>query len=257
MAVTTKEPEEYALALLAHFKLARIGNISEFAITIGLKIREVDSTSFEGALIRIPNRPHGIIAVKRTIPEAGRKVFTIAHEIGHFILPGHGATECYCTPDDIDSWKAHVARTHETAANRFASELLIPKREIYAIVNKRGATITLAKELSLEFQTSLTAAAIKCVLVTEEECALVWSANNEIQWCVKSEKFWHYLPPSRLANDTLASRLYNDSTVREREGDILVSSWIDSDRFKRDAFLWEDSIYLPNYDGVLTMITIN
>lgn len=257
MAVTAKEPEEYALALLAHFKLARVGNISEFASTIGLKIREVDSASFEGALIRIPNRPRGIIAVKRTIPEAGRKVFTIAHEIGHFILPGHGTTECYCTPEDIDSWKAHVARTHETAANRFASELLIPKREVHEIVNKKKATITLAKEISREFHTSLTAAAIKCVQVTEERCALVWSVDSQIRWITRSEKFWYYIPVCRLTSDTLAGRLFTDNTEREREGQILASSWIETDQLNSNDRLWEDSIYLPYYNAVLTIITVD
>jgi hypothetical protein len=35
--------------------------------------------------------------IRKSIREAGRKNFTLAHEIGHFLLPGHDQTELVCT----------------------------------------------------------------------------------------------------------------------------------------------------------------
>lgn len=43
----------------------------------------------EGLLIRSQGIPRGIIAVKKSIRSEGRKRFTVAHEIGHYVLPGH------------------------------------------------------------------------------------------------------------------------------------------------------------------------
>src|SRR5687768_11101896 len=131
---TTREPEEYAIELLRYLGEEKVGPIVLFAGSLGLKVREVPSESFDGALIRIPKKLKGIVAVRDTIREPGRKVFTIAHEIGHFILPGHGTPECFCTANDLNSWQAHVSRQHETAANRFASELLLPTRLLNDVV---------------------------------------------------------------------------------------------------------------------------
>lgn len=48
-------PEAYARSLLSQLKLRRIGDINSFAALLGLRIKEVDSDGFEGALVRCPN----------------------------------------------------------------------------------------------------------------------------------------------------------------------------------------------------------
>lgn len=110
MGSIDRAPEEYATELLRHFDISKVGDITSFAKMIGLKIREVPSQTFDGALIRFPKKLKGVVAVRETIREAGRKAFTVAHEIGHFVLPGHGVPECSCTAEDINSWQAHVSR---------------------------------------------------------------------------------------------------------------------------------------------------
>src|ERR1051325_10675045 len=113
-------PEDFACALLAKFKMSK-ADLPDLASRIGLKIREVGSVGFEGALMRVPNKPIGIIAIKKDIREPGRKRFTIGHEIGHYILPGHGDTVC----KSADIGSSRGGSDQEVAANRFASELLL------------------------------------------------------------------------------------------------------------------------------------
>lgn len=256
MTLTKREPEEYARYLLHHLNCERVGDITNFAEKIGLRVRELPLKSFDGALARVPNQLKGRIAVRSDIREPGRKVFTIAHEIGHFLLPGHGTSECHCTKDDINSFRAQVAREHETAANRFASELLLPTRTLYDIVNQRKATVTLAKEIANEYATSLTAAAIKCVDVTEEACALVWSVNNHIEWTHKNDSFWPFIPKSRLDQNSCAGRLFLDHSRPAVDGEVEGDVWLSLDDGKEMLTLWEDSLFLPYYNAVLSILTI-
>lgn len=249
------DPVDYARALLSHLNGDQVQGIEDLVQKVGLTVRDVDSTNFEGALITHRGRKRGIIAVKRSIREPGRRNFTIAHELGHYVLPGHGMDECYCKSTEIESWQKNVIRAQEFDANSFASETLLPSKALYPLVNQKGLTLALAKELSVQFTTSLTATLMKCAEVSEETCAVVCSVNGEIVWTRKSEGFHLFIPYARLSNDMLAGRLL-ESGQRELTGEVLVSSWIDNDSNDRSAKLWEESILLPNYDTVLSILTI-
>ena len=109
-------PEAYARSLLSRLKLRRIGDIDSFAALLGLRIKEVDSDGFEGALVRMPQQLKGIVAIRHDIREEGRKRFTFCHEVGHFILPGHGTTACICLSEQMESWRTSIPE-QELAAN--------------------------------------------------------------------------------------------------------------------------------------------
>lgn len=255
MTARKKKPEEYARALLSELNLCRVGNIEELAARLNLQIEEVAAENFEGALIKSAKKAKGIIALKRNFRESGRRRFTIAHEIGHFILPGHGAVEC-CKPGEIESWRSGI-NWQEAEANRFASELLLPSNEIYKIVNRRQATIALAKELCAEFQTSLTATVLKCVAITEEPCAVVWSVDEAIKWLQRNENFNLFISTGKLDEKTLAAKFFQNRISQSQiEGEVFADIWLLNDNLAADAKLWEDSISLPFYNGVLTILTI-
>ena len=57
-----------------------------------------------------------------------RRRFTVAHELGHYILQGK-PTECYAHRD------AGVYSPEEKDANSFASALLMPEKDIFNIVD--------------------------------------------------------------------------------------------------------------------------
>lgn len=250
------DPVDYARALLSHLNGDQVQGIEDLVKKVGLTVRDVDSTNFEGALITHRGRKRGIIAVKRSIRELGRRNFTIAHELGHYILPGHGMDECYCKSTEIESWQKNAIRAQELDANSFASEILLPSNTVYPLLNQKGLTLAFAKELSKQFTTSLTATLVKCAEVTEEICAVVCSVYGEIIWSRKSEGFHYFIPNVRLSNDMLAGRLFESGVDPELTGEVLASSWIDSDEIDRDAKLWEESILLPYYNTVLSILTI-
>ncbi len=250
-------PEAYARSLLAQLKLRRIGEMDSFAALLGLRIKEVDSDGFEGALVRVPQRLKGIVAINRDIREDGRKRFTFCHEVGHFILPGHGTTDCICLSDEVESWRKSMPE-QELAANQFAAELLLPYKEIQPFVQKKDLTIALAKTVSKEFRASLTAASLKCVEVTEERCAVVFSVAGSIKWFRRNESFHYFVRVNqKVSDDSYAAQLFSGMQVDEPFGAVPADAWLEAENLPSDARIWEDSIFLPTYKSTITLLTIH
>lgn len=250
-------PEVYARSLLSQLKLRRIGDINSFAALLGLKIKEVDSDTFEGALIRVPQRLKGIVAIKRDIREDGRKRFTFCHEVGHFVLPGHGTTDCICLAEEVESWRKNMPE-QEIAANQFAAELLLPFREVESFVKKTDLTIRLAKRVSSEFESSLTAATLKCVDVTNEKCAVAFSVGGAIKWFHRNENFHYFIRVNqKLSEVSYAARLFSGTHLDEPSGAVPADAWLEAEDLASNAKIWEDSILLPFYNSTLTILTIH
>ncbi|MCA1636553.1 MAG: ImmA/IrrE family metallo-endopeptidase [Acidobacteria bacterium] len=253
MGFAKTKPEDFARALLSRLGTKQPANLDDVARAIGLRVRKVNSKGFEGALVRVPGMARGIVAVRADIRELGRERFTVAHEIGHYVLPGHGATSPVCRDEQIEAWGQGATR-QEDAANRFASELLLPSEQIGPVVRERSASIGTARFISDEFKTSLTAAALKCVEVTEDACALVVSVDGVVRRC-RTSRSWGYVIPAgcTLARGTLARHL--DLEERQASGTVSASAWAVSKSMTTGAELLEDSIYLPRYNTVLSILT--
>lgn len=87
------------------------------------------------------NQP--IIRYKSTESEV-RQRFTIAHELGHFVL-GHGGAY----RDDPSNFSLANHDPLEVAANRFAAELLMPEEVLQFLIVEQGTSdiASLAKQL--------------------------------------------------------------------------------------------------------------
>lgn len=250
-------PEVYARSLLSQLKLRRIGDISSFAALLGLRVKEVDSDTFEGALIRVPQQLKGIVAIKRDIREDGRKRFTFCHEVGHFVLPGHGTTDCICLSEEVESWRKNMPE-QELAANQFAAELLLPYREVESFVKKTDLTINLAQKVSSEFEASLTAATLKCVDVTTERCAVAFSVAGSIKWFRRNENFHYFIRVNqKLSDDSYAAQLFSGRPIDEPFGAVPADAWLEAENLPSNARIWEDSILLPHYNSTITILTIH
>ena len=86
----------WAKAFLARFGLEAGKSLVDIAAQVGLSVAEVDADNFDGALLRVDGVPYGTIAINRNIRESGRQLFTIAHEIGHYLLPGQQRQSDIC-----------------------------------------------------------------------------------------------------------------------------------------------------------------
>jgi Zn-dependent peptidase ImmA (M78 family) len=221
---------------------------------LGLRIQEVPARGFDGALVRSITSQKGIIAIKASIREAQRKRFTVAHEIGHFVMPHHRLLKTFCDEKKIDNFDAKLNRP-EIEANEFAAELLLPSTVLSRRFDLKEFSLQEISTVATEFETSLTAT-IRCFLrLTDLPCAMVWSSDSQARWCARSEAFRFYLPLADLpSGGSFAARLFKGGGAPGDFSVVPAEMWLDRSAAESVGTLLEHSIYLPNYNAVLTLL---
>ena len=112
-------------------KPKRIANL------LGMKVRKLDVSDMNDHGLSGKFEMEGHVPVCYYNPDEPRvrRRFTIAHEIGHYVL-GHG--------NSFRDPVSHFSRTSydykEAQANRFAAELLMPEIAVNFVIRKRGVT---------------------------------------------------------------------------------------------------------------------
>ena len=170
---------------LYRFPSARELVLEDLALALGVLVIEDRLDTAEARLVR--NGPRGLLRVNEAIPERGRKRFAIAHEIGHWILHRDSSQLNIC--NNADMIAQYKASATEVEASFFAAELLMPQAAFAPLLRRVRPSFRLISELATEFDTSLTATAIRCVEVTDDYCAVVASEGGTIRWWKGSERF--------------------------------------------------------------------
>jgi Zn-dependent peptidase ImmA (M78 family) len=245
-------PAAYAIALLDRLGISDVPRVPDIVTKLGIEIEERDIDSFDGALVRIKGSAVGVIALRRSIPEAGRKNFTVAHEIGHLILPGHDESTV-CRTEQVESW-ARGLSVRELEANQFAAELLMPTTVVIKVIGTPEPSLATCEALASTFGTSLTAASYKFADVTSHRCALIWSSAGQVKWFKGSAEFGAWVRiRERLDSRTFAHDAFAGSALPNRPEPVPADAWLDGS-FDRDARVLEQSRAMPNYNAVLTLL---
>lgn len=169
-------------------------------------IREENMVGLEGALITSPERPDGLILVNRRSSRPRRR-FTIAHELGHFLMVHHvmvEATGFRCRKQDMaaespgrknSSEGRHLRQ--EAEANRFAIELLAPRSRLRPIL-KRLPDLARVLEISETFSISKEAAARRYVDLHTASLAVLFLHRGKVVYLQKSNNFpWLAIGPGQ------------------------------------------------------------
>jgi hypothetical protein len=247
----------HARALLKEVS-ALHGGVHGVAETLGLKLHEVEAEGFDGALIRARNAPLGAIAVRASMRETGRKNFTIAHEIGHFVLPGHEKGSVACTASEVGEWTdAPSEEDFEREANEFAAELLMPLERVEVIARSAPLSLDVVEKIAREFAVSLSAAAYRYCELASEPCAVVWSSDGAVQWAKRSSRFPHFLPRGKPIEDhTFAAACFSGEKVPRQPRAVPAHLWITSASAGSTIRIFEQSKSLPSYHSVITLLWI-
>lgn len=190
-------------------------DIAAVAVERGAFVKEESLKGADGRLTVLENR--GMITVRADIPESGKKRFVIAHELGHFEL--HREKFALLTCWEVDFYQWSQSKPLEVEANHFASEILMPE----LIFNKRIKRKRLSKDLlfslASEFQTSLTATAIRW-LAFETDYALVVSKDSVITWFIRGRDFPFFISTAGKVNpESLAYSFF-------KERKLLMTSFL-------------------------------
>jgi hypothetical protein len=195
----------------------------------------------------------GTVGVRAGIRNLGRERFTIAHEIGHYVLGCNDTASSTCTWQDIGI-SIREKPEREIAANRFAAELLLPSDRVRHLIRQQSLSIETARSIAHKFRTSLTATALQCASVAQQACAVVVSINGIIRYYRPSKSWTYFITVDRpFGKGSVAARL--DLVDNEATGVVNILGWAPSGRMDQGADVLENSIYLSPHNMTLTILT--
>ncbi len=147
-------------------------------------------TEFEGALFNLnagqAGKGNWAVIYNQAITSPGRIRFTLAHELGHYLVHRHLHGEFNCNEADTLHWES-PERQMENQANKFASYLLMPRPDFEAQIKSANINLEILGLCADRYGVSLTAAILKWLEFTSERAVLVMSRNGRVQWACGSE----------------------------------------------------------------------
>jgi hypothetical protein len=243
--------KEVAIELRRRFQIKGALRFEDITIPLGLTIKEVDSDGFDGALVRRSSGRGGRILVKRDIREQGRKRFTTAHEIGHYLLH-KDADSLSCGVKEIANW-TNLGANPEHEADEFASELLLPTAEMKPLIGTQWPSLQLVSDVATEFDASLTATIRKYCDVATQSCAGVWVKDSRVEWFCPSTSFPHWVKVGEQVDAAvLDCRVPLDEMI-----EVRASEWIPAFEEKVEATLLQGCVSMPTYRGSLFLLWAN
>lgn len=164
-------------------------NEDPIAIILG-----VDIPGFEGMLRAGKRKPSWEILYSTRPCYRGRERFTLAHELGHYVLHRQPLTaedykdgelteipDFQCLPLQTDRWKP-VEKQREEEADTFASYLLMPIDDYRNQVDGQDMTLDLLRHITDRYGVSLLAAVRKWIDFTSSRAAMVVARDGFALW---------------------------------------------------------------------------
>jgi hypothetical protein len=189
-----KRTNPYLAASLQAEQVVRERRISAFPVDPLAIARDLDievmakpasAKGVSGMLLRVGDS-YGI-AYATHIDSPGFQRFSIAHELGHYFLPGY--LDAVLGDRDVHESHAGFGSTdrYELEADHFAAALLMARRLFSAALRRAGDGIVAIERLAGICVTSLIATAIRYTQCTSDPVAIVVSTGGSIDYCFMSD----------------------------------------------------------------------
>lgn len=226
---------------------------------IALEAKPADIQGVSGAIIFAGDS--ATIIYSTEYDNEGFENFSIAHELGHWFLPGH--------PEEIiKSGGAHMSRANftqntsiELEADHFASGLLLPSGLTRKLLSSHQIGLDGILKLAAAARCSVTAAAIRAAECRAYPVAIIVSKGDQIAYAFTSDTFKDLGKLAFLRKGTPlpdgATRRFNadpNNVLRAARavGETDLVTWFDaSSKIKLD----EEIIGLGRYGYTLTVLT--
>lgn len=227
----------------------------------GITIAAAELEGCSGCLMR-DGEAFGIL-YSNTLRNEGFEHFTIAHELGHYFLPGH--------PEALfkDGGTVHRSHSgfvsqdlHEREADHFAASFLMPEASFRAALRAEKADgFPAIERLAALCKTSLTATALRFARFADDPVAVIMSHGCSVDWCEMSEPLYDLRRLTWLRNGSPLPRegttakfnrkSENIAAGAREEGTSLLSDWFDG---APDVEMMEDVVGLGGYGRTLTVL---
>ena len=264
-----RKSDPYLAAMLAAENVVKQQGISTLPVDpialahdLGIEVvaKPASAHGVSGMLLRHGNA-FGI-AYATHIHNIGFRNFSVAHELGHYFLPGH-----------IDAVLSHgaVHESHggfgsgdryEMEADHFAATLLMPRVLFTNAMRAAGEGLPAIEKLAKQCRTSLTATGIRYTKCTGDHVAIVLSTGARINYCFLSDALeevdgLNWIRKAEALSRATATFAFNEDSERirraEREQDVSnLQDWFGGDR---NLSATEQVIGLGSYGKTLTVLT--
>nr|WP_281720199.1 ImmA/IrrE family metallo-endopeptidase [Nitrosomonas nitrosa] len=228
---------------------------------IHVEQKRPEMSGISGALIFAGNNP--IIIYSTEHANKGFENFSVAHELGHYFLPGH--------PEEIQrAGGAHMSRSGfsegnssiEIEADHFAAGLLMPHYLVRQTLGAGQVGLQGIRQLANQANASLTAAAIRAAQCAQFPLCIIVSSGKAVSYAFPSERFKalgrniFLRKGSALAAGSataaLNARPADVLAAAEMTGECCLSDWFDTNR---SVTLDEEVIGLGKYGLALTVLS--
>lgn len=187
--------------------------------------------------------------------------FSVAHEIGHYWLPGHADAVLH---GGIHRSHAGCQSTdkYEREADDFAAALLMPAAPFRAAMGKAGEGLGAIEALAATCRTSLEATAIRFVELSDDPVAVICSKGAHVEYAKMSYRLRDFpkiewiRKGARLPLDTATAAFNADpkrveSGARDKDGSSL-QDWLEAP-YQQEIV--EEVVGLGKYGKTLTVLT--
>ncbi len=229
---------------------------------IGIEVmaKPARAQGVSGMLLRVGDA-YGI-AYATHIDNIGFQNFSVAHELGHYFLPGH--IDAVLADGDVHESRAGFASgdRYELEADHFAAGLLMPRSLFTDAMRRAGDGLAAIERLADLCQTSLTATAIRYTQCTRDPIAMVLSAGNQINYCFMSDALKevdgiNWIRKRELLPKNTATFAFNQDADHVRRADRTEDTSDLQDWFggRHSIEITEEVIGLGSYGRTLTVLT--
>lgn len=248
------DAELYAAAFVERHGTVCGRRLADVATKLSLQIKDVDADNFDGMLFRVAGANRARILLNQNIREPARKRFTLAHEMGHYVMPSHGREGSICRAADVETWDDQIRAT-EREANTFAASILMPDVICKPYVREEPA-FRHVESMKDACRTSLTATLVRYVQLSSFAVAMVYAQSGAVRWSVRSSEFPFFIPKRQLSADSFAADAYAGAGVPDELESVPASAWLDDYRLLEGARIFEVSRHLTSYDATVTLLHV-
>ena len=219
---------------------------------------EIIGDAFEGMLARDPD-DHAVWGIAYNGKARGeRQRFTIAHELGHFILHRSQKQSFNC-----DSQSVHTGidglRQIEREADEFASNLLMPGDLLREWISNQRIDLHVLSAIAKRFQVSFEALCIRFIKFTTQRAILVYWDNGFVKYEWRSSSAVRTRARIRRNGDPqepLPGTLAADTSVEQEWDGTEMSAAIWCPEEAAHMKLWEFKHSYGARDRILTLLLL-
>ena len=219
---------------------------------------EIIGDAFEGMLARDPD-DHAVWGIAYNGKARGeRQRFTIAHELGHFILHRSQKQSFNC-----DSQSVHTGidglRQIEREADEFAGNLLMPGDLLREWISNQRIDLHVLSAIAKRFQVSFEALCIRFIKFTTQRAILVYWDNGFVKYEWRSSSAVRTRARIRRNGDPqepLPGTLAADTSVEQEWDGTEMSAAIWCPEEAAHMKLWEFKHSYGARDRILTLLLL-